>query len=61
METTVINREIALQALANRQIHDFEDGLEYYSALKQRCNCIITENREDFHFSEIEVFDCESF
>jgi predicted nucleic acid-binding protein len=49
------------QAITNPQVHDFEDGLEYYSALQENCNFIVTENIEDFYFSEIEVISCEEF
>lgn len=47
--------------LTNKNIHDFEDGLEYYAALNAGCECIITENKADFYFSEIPVFACEEF
>ena len=50
-----------LKTLNNRKIHDFEDGLEYYAAKEVKCNCIITEDTDDFYFSEIEVLDCKSF
>ncbi|MEI6596145.1 MAG: PIN domain-containing protein [Bacteroidota bacterium] len=45
----------------NKQIHDFEDGLEYYSALQSNCKCIITEDESDFYFSEIEVLNSRDF
>lgn len=48
-------------ALKNSKIHDFEDGLEYYAALECGCTCIITEDINDFHFSEIEVLNSEAF
>ena len=50
-----------LKTLNNKKIHDFEDGLEYYAAKEVKCDCIITEDTNDFYFSEIEVFDCKSF
>lgn len=50
-----------LKTLGNKKIQDFEDGLEYYSAKEVRCNCIVTEDTEDFYFSEIEVLDCKRF
>jgi len=58
---TAIDEEITVQAIKNRQIDDFEDGMEYYSALHHKCDCIITENQKDFYFSEIEVIGCEEF
>ena len=49
-------------AVANNvQILDFEDGLEYYTALNAKCTCIVTEDLGDFHFSNIEVLNAESF
>lgn len=45
----------------NKQIHDFEDGLEYYSALQSNCKCIITEDTNNFYFSEIEVLNSRDF
>jgi predicted nucleic acid-binding protein len=49
------------KAINNKKIHDFEDGMEYYSAIQQKCNYIITENQKDFYFSEIGVVGCEEF
>jgi hypothetical protein len=48
-------------AFADPAALDFEDGLEYYSALEAGCNCIVTENKADFHFSRIEVVSSEEF
>lgn len=58
---TTINQEITEQAVKNQKISDFEDGLQYYSALYQKCNYIVTEDQHDFYFSEIEVMGCEAF
>jgi predicted nucleic acid-binding protein len=58
---TTLNEEISLKAVKNQKIKDFEDGLQYYSALDQKCDCIITEDQHDFYFSEIEVTGCEAF
>jgi predicted nucleic acid-binding protein len=52
--------DIALIA-ANNKIEDFEDGLEYYAALHEKCNYIITEDTGDFYFSEIAVHKAEYF
>ena len=48
-------------AIQNSAINDFEDGLEYYAALENKCNCIITEDVKDFYFSKIEVLKSEDF
>jgi len=58
---TSIDEKVTEQAIKNKLIHDFEDGMEYYSAIQHKCNCIITENQKDFYFSEIEVVGCEAF
>lgn len=52
---------VVKQTVNNAAIHDFEDGLEYYSALAVRCDCIITEDKDDFYFSAVEVLDSRSF
>lgn len=49
------------QTLQNKAIEDFENGLEYYSALNSGCEYIITENPDDFYFSEIPVFRTQEF
>lgn len=54
-------KEGILKTLQNKSIHDFEDGLEYYAAVKENCNCILTEDRNDFYFSEIEVLNYREF
>ncbi|MDP3914059.1 MAG: PIN domain-containing protein [Bacteroidota bacterium] len=61
IEITTIDQNITDQAIQNKLILDFEDGMEYYSAIQNKCNCIITENQKDFYFSEIEVIGCEAF
>lgn len=47
--------------LAQKTIHDFEDGLEYYAAIEKQCDCIITEDKSDFYFSETEVLNSKEF
>jgi len=55
------NTSTVLQSLNNPAVNDFEDGLEYYSALENKCDCIVTEDIDDFYFSKIEVLSSESF
>jgi predicted nucleic acid-binding protein len=50
-----------LNALSNKKIHDFEDGLEYYSALSAKCTCIITNDTDDFYYAEVEVLKPDEF
>ncbi len=49
------------KALLNKAVKDFEDGLDYYSAEENNCDCIITEDVQDFYFSKIEVLNSEDF
>jgi predicted nucleic acid-binding protein len=58
---TTIDHEVSRKAINDKRIHDFEDGMQYYSALKSSCEIIITENASDFYFSEIPVVGCEEF
>ena len=61
IRVSTINETITKKALENPQAHDFEDGLQYYSAIDQACQVIITEDMSDFYFSQIEVLGCEAF
>jgi len=55
------DRKIVLQAVQNKSVEDFEDGLEYYSAIKAGCKYLITEDADDFHFSKIPVLSAQQF
>jgi predicted nucleic acid-binding protein len=48
-------------SLKQKTIEDFEDSLQYYTALHAGADCIVTANTEDFHFSEIPVSKPEDF
>lgn len=58
---SAINKDTVNHTLGNKKILDFEDGLEYYSAMAADCKCIITEDNNDFYFSEVEVLNSKSF
>jgi predicted nucleic acid-binding protein len=58
---TAVAKHTVSQSLQNPTINDFEDGLEYYTAVESKCDCIITEDINDFYFSKIEVLNSESF
>ncbi len=58
---TSVNNNIVLKTLHVPAINDFEDGLEYFSAIESKCNCIITEDVNDFYFSKIEILNSEDF
>ena len=58
---TSIDEKTVFDVEKNKKIHDFEDGLQYYSAVEKDCKCIITEDLNDFYFSEIEVVNSRQF
>ena len=58
---TAMDDESVRKTLANKSIHDFEDGLEYYSAIQSKCSCIITNDKNDYYFSEVEIVNAHDF
>ena len=54
-------KSAVVKTASNSKIHDFEDGLEYYSALHAGCKHIVTDDIGDFYFSEIEVLRPREF
>jgi predicted nucleic acid-binding protein len=61
IQITDVSGETVKLALADKKVHDFEDGIEYYSAKKSKCTVIITEDISDYYFSEIEVLRSKDF
>ena len=58
---TNTGKEEVLQALQNKKVNDFEDGLEYYSAMHSKCDVIISEDLNDFYFLMMPVFTSKAF
>lgn len=56
-----LNEKIIDLALADRKFKDFEDALQYYSALDQRLDIIITRDMKGFKPSRIAVMPPETF
>ncbi len=48
------------EAIASR-FSDFEDAMQYYSAIRAGANAIITRNSSDFTASQIEVYEPQQF
>jgi predicted nucleic acid-binding protein len=48
-------------AFANPAVKDVEDGIQYYSALQAGCTCILTEDKDDFYFADMEVLNAKEF
>lgn len=54
------NERIVDDSLAS-QFNDFEDAMQYYTALKAKANIIITRNSKDFTNSTIPVMNAGEF
>lgn len=48
-------------ALNDQKFKDFEDGIQYYSALESDCQLIITRNLKDFKNSRIPVLSPKEY
>jgi len=61
LNLTTFNQDVVRLTAIDVRVRDFEDGLEYYSALNSSCEFIITEDQNDFYFSKIPVLTCDQF
>lgn len=61
ISVTDVTDNMVQEALGNPAIHDLEDGIEYYAAKYAGCQVIITEDKDDFYFSELEVLNSKHF
>jgi hypothetical protein len=61
MSISQTGQQEVLSFLQNKKIHDFEDGIQYYSVLNSHCTVIITNVISDFYFSAIEILKPEAF
>ena len=59
-EVGEVNEEIIDKGL-NSAFMDFEDAVQYYSALQANCSVIITRNAKDFKHSSIPVMTAEEY
>ena len=61
VEVLSLDDKITELALSDDNFPDFEDGLQYYSAIKNRIEIIITRNKKDFKNSKIPVLTAKEF
>ncbi len=59
-EVCIINEAIVDRSLVS-SFSDFEDALQYYSALEARCHVIITRNGKDFKNSALPVMTASEY
>ena len=53
--------ELIIEKGLNSSFKDFEDSLQYFSALKSKCNIFITRNAKDFKEADIPVMTAEEY
>ncbi len=61
VELLTLDDKITELALSDDNFPDFEDGLQYYSAIENQIDVIITRNKKDFKSSKIPVLTAKEF
>lgn len=61
VELLSLDDKITELALSDGNFPDFEDGLQYYSAIENQVDVIITRNKRDFKNSKIPVLTAKEF
>jgi len=61
VELLSLDDKITELALSDDSFQDFEDGLQYYSAIENQIDVIITRNKKDFKNSKIPVLTAKEF
>jgi predicted nucleic acid-binding protein len=61
IHVTPVDHDTVIASLKDRRVNDFEDGLEYYAAIRSGCEIIVTEDVSDFYFSAIPVVGASNF
>lgn len=56
-----LNDKIIELALSDEKFSDFEDGLQYYSALENGVDVILMRNKRDFKHSELPVMTAKEY
>lgn len=53
--------ELTIDAALNSSFNDFEDAIEYYTAIKHNMDVLITRNIRDYRLAEIPVYTAQEF
>ena len=61
VELLSLDDKITELALSDDNFPDFEDGLQYYSAIENQVDIIITRNKKDFKNSKIPILSAKEF
>jgi len=61
VEVVSLDDKITELALSDESFTDFEDGLQYYSAIENQVDIIISRNKKDFKNSKLPVLTAKEF
>jgi len=61
VELLSLDDKITALALSDNNFLDFEDGLQYYSAIENQIDVIITRNKKDFKNANIPILTAKEF
>lgn len=61
VRTFELNDKIIELALNDYQFKDFEDGIQYYTAIESKCAMIVTRNLKDFKNAKIPVMSPKEY
>lgn len=61
VELLNLDDKITELALSDESFPDFEDGLQYYSAIENQVDVIITRNKKDFKNSKLPVLTAKEY
>ena len=59
-DISIMNSEVIDKAISSK-FKDFEDAMQYFSAIATNCDLIITRNEKDFKSALIPVLNCKSY
>ena len=53
--------ETVITTAVNHPFNDFEDAIQYYTAMADNADCIVTRNKNDFTTTDIPVMEPQEF
>jgi predicted nucleic acid-binding protein len=59
-EVCAVNEKIVEKGL-NSNFKDFENSIQYYSAVEAKCSIFITRNGKDFKYSSLSILTAEEY
>lgn len=61
VEIVSLDDKVIELALSDSEFFDFEDGLQYYSALENQIDIILSRNKKDFKNSKIPILTAKEY